>query len=256
MNRSLYSITAAAMIALSSAAFLPQAAMAQVGVNVVIGNAPPPPRYEAVPQARRGYVWAPGYWNWDGQRHVWAGGQWIQERGGNQYRRAEWVRENNQWRLDRGGWIAVQAQPVRYEEIRVAPPAPRYERMPQARHGYVWSPGHWEWRGRRYDWAPGVWIAERPGHVYVAPTWNQRDGRWVMEQGRWNERGPNGDRDHDGIPNRYDHNNGRDNNGRPHDRDGDGVPNRFDNTPPRPGDRDGDGVPNRNDSRPDNPRRN
>ena len=47
------------------------------------------------------------------------------------------------------------------------------------------------------------------------------------------------DRDHDGIPNRYDH-----------DRDNDGIRDRRDR------DRDGDGVPNRYDSRPDNPRRN
>ena len=39
------------------------------------------------------------------------------------------------------------------------------------------------------------------------------------------------------------------------DRDGDGVPNRYDNTPRRPGDRDGDGIPNRFDRRPNNPGR-
>ena len=37
------------------------------------------------------------------------------------------------------------------------------------------------------------------------------------------ERGPGGDRDHDGIPNRYDR-----------DRDGDGVPNRYDRSPNNP----------------------
>ena len=47
-----------------------------------------------------------------------------------------------------------------------------------------------------------------------------------------------GDRDRDGVPNRYDR-----------DRDRDGVPNRYDR------DRDGDGVPNRSDRRPGDPRR-
>ncbi|KAB8053381.1 hypothetical protein GCN78_06390 [Janthinobacterium rivuli] len=149
------------------------------------------------------------------------------------------MQENNRWRLDRGGWVAAQVQPVRYDEIRIAPPPPRREAIPRARHGYVWAPGHWEWRSQRYAWTPGVWIAERPGYVYAAPVWNQRDGRWQMEQGRWSPRGPNGDRDRDGIPNRYDHDNGN-----RHDRDNG---NRRD--------RDGDGVPNRDDRRPDNPNR-
>ena len=224
---------AAAMLAISTAAFLPAQAMAQnqVGVRIVVNDAPPPPRYESVPQARRGYVWAPGYWNWDGRRHVWNNGEWLRERSGNQYRRAEWIQENNRWRLNRGGWVTV-AQPVRYDEIRIAPPPPRREAIPRSRHGYIWAPGHWEWRGQRYAWTPGVWIAERPGYAYAPPAWNQRDGRWQMEQGRWSPRGPNGDRDRDGIPNRHDRDNG----------------NRHD--------RDGDGVPNRDDRRPDNPRRN
>ena len=117
---------------------------------------------------------------------------------------------------------------MRYDDIRIAPPPPRREAIPRARHGYVWAPGHWEWRSQRYAWTPGVWIAERPGYVYAPPAWNQRDGRWQMEQGRWS-RGPNGDRDHDGIPNRYDRDNGN-----RHDRDGDGIPNRDDRRPDNP----------------------
>ena len=222
---------AAAMLAISTAAFLPVQAMAQgqVGVSIVIGSAPPAPRFESVPAPRAGYVWAPGYWNWDGQRHVWTGGEWLRERSGNQYRRAAWIQENNRWRLDRGGWTAAQIQPVRYDDIRNAPPPPRREAIPRARHGYVWAPGHWEWRSQRYAWTPGVWIAERPGYVYAPPAWNQRDGRWQMDQGRWSPRGPNGDRDRDGIPNRYDRDNGN-----RHDRDGDGIPNRDDHRPDNP----------------------
>jgi hypothetical protein len=63
-----------------------------------------------------------------------------------------------------------------------------------------------------------------------------------MEPARWTPHGR--DRDRDGIPDRYERNNGRG------DRDHDGVPNRFDR------DRDGDGVPNRFDREPDNRRHN
>lgn len=227
---------AAAIIALSSAAFLPAQSMAQVGVSVVIGNAPPPPRVEAVPQARRGYVWAPGYWNWDGRRHVWLGGHWEPERAGYVYQRPEWVREDGGWRMNNGGWVEVQ-QPAAVDYVTVAPPPPRYERVPAPRAGFFWASGHWEWRGRRHEWVPGVWVAERPGFVYSPAVWVQRDGRWIMEGGRWAPRGGPGHRDGD------DHRDGR------YDRHDD----HHDDHDHR--DRDRDGVPDREDSHPDNPRR-
>ena len=40
---------AAALLAVSSAAFAPMPASAQVDVNLVIGTAPPPLRYESLP---------------------------------------------------------------------------------------------------------------------------------------------------------------------------------------------------------------
>ena len=57
------------------------------------------------------------------------------------------------------------------------------------------------------------------------------DGRWVMRPGGWHReryayyepRRGYGDRDRDGIPNRYDR-----------DRDNDGVPNRYDERPNNP----------------------
>jgi len=123
--------------------------------------------------------------------------------------------------------------------LDVAPPAPRYEVLPAPRHGYVWQPGFWEWRGDRYYWRKGYWVRERPGYYFHPSRWEQRDGRWYLERGGWHrERYAMRDRDRDGIPNRYDR-----------DRDNDGVPNRYDR------DRDNDGVPNRADSAPDNPRR-
>jgi hypothetical protein len=127
---------------------------------------------------------------------------------------------------------AMAADRVDFDlHLNVAPPPPRYEVVPQLGAGYVWSPGYWEWRGGRHVWVPGSAIRARPGHVYHAPRWVQRDGRWHFQGPRW-------DRDGDGIPNRADR-----------DRDNDGVPNRLDR------DRDGDRVPNRFDNRPANPSR-
>ncbi|MGV8891733.1 MAG: YXWGXW repeat-containing protein [Burkholderiaceae bacterium] len=93
-----------AAIVISTAAFIPTQAVAQVNFSVVIGNAPPPVRYEIVPAPRRGYEWAPGYWNLDRGRHVWARGHWVRARSGQYYQRPEWYQSNGGWRLNRGGW--------------------------------------------------------------------------------------------------------------------------------------------------------
>src|SRR5690242_8182655 len=77
--------------------------------------------------------------------------------------------------------------------VQIAPPAPRYEVVPPPRRGYVWVPGHWDWRNQRHVWIGGVWVAERPGYRYNQPSWVQRDGRWGLERGRW----VRGDRDRD-----------------------------------------------------------
>lgn len=95
----------AAAILISSAAFVPTQALAQVTViNMNVRNAPPPPRNEAVPSARRGYEWAPGYWNWSGRKFVWVKGHWERARNGHFYQRPEWRQGDKGWQLERGGW--------------------------------------------------------------------------------------------------------------------------------------------------------
>jgi hypothetical protein len=115
---------------------------------------------------------------------------------------------------------SMPALSATYVDVRVAPPAPRYEAMPAQRPGYVWTPGYWDWRGNRHVWVSGSWVRERPGYVYTRPTWVNDNGRWHLYRGAW----ARGDRDGDGIPNRYDNVNNRRG-----DRDRDGIPNRYDN---------------------------
>jgi hypothetical protein len=101
MKRLLLLMTA---LTIASAAALPLQASAQVNVTLSIGTAPPPLRYEAVPPPRSGYVWAPGYWDWNGHTHVWADGHWERARVGYAYVRPEWREDHGQWRLYKGGW--------------------------------------------------------------------------------------------------------------------------------------------------------
>ena len=113
--------------------------------------------------------------------------------------------------------------------VNIAPPAPRYEVVPAPRTGYVWVPGFWDWRGNHHVWIKGHYERERHGYHWHPNRWVESNGHYVLERGRWDKerfvenRNPYGDRDHDGVPNRYDR-----------DRDNDGVPNRYDRAPDNP----------------------
>jgi hypothetical protein len=81
--------------------------------------------------------------------------------------------------------------------VQLAPPAPRFERVPAPRRGYVWVPGYWDWRGQRHFWVGGTWVKQRYGFNYQPHRWVERNGGWYLDRGRW-------DRDRDGIPDRAD----------------------------------------------------
>src|SRR4051812_8779316 len=84
--------------------------------------------------------------------------------------------------------------------IGTPPPPARYEVVPHLRRGYEWVPGYWNWNGRRHVWVPGHKERVRVGHYYQRPEWRQGSNGWELHRGGWQQ----GDRDHDGIPNRVD----------------------------------------------------
>jgi hypothetical protein len=65
---------------------------------------PPPDRVVVVPAARAGYVWAPGYWRWNGKRHVWVDGHWMRERRGEHWVPAHWEERRGRWHFEDGHW--------------------------------------------------------------------------------------------------------------------------------------------------------
>jgi hypothetical protein len=72
------------------------------GIEVEI--APPPPRVIEVPPPRHGYVWAPGYWRYEGRRHVWVDGRWMKERRGRHWVADHWEPHDGHYRYERGHW--------------------------------------------------------------------------------------------------------------------------------------------------------
>jgi hypothetical protein len=125
-----------------------------------------------------------------------------------------------------------------------APPPLRYESLPPPRHGHVGT------RLLALEWpplsgAPATGKCCVRATEYQTPVWLEDRGGWRFEPGGWVTvpRAPAPSRWDRDDRREYHHGRGRG------DRDHDGVPNRYDR------DRDGDGVPNRYDHHPDNPRR-
>jgi WXXGXW repeat (2 copies) len=69
--------------------------------------------------------------------------------------------------------------------IRIAPPAPRVEVVPAPRHGYVWAPGYWRWRGHQHVWVQGHYVRERRGYHWVPEHWEQAGPDWRFRRGYW-----------------------------------------------------------------------
>ena len=96
------SLVVAMCIASLAAISAPMTASAEVAIY--FNSAPPAVRYEAVPAARSGYLWAPGYWNAKNNNHVWQAGHWERERKGYHYKQSTWVQHDNRWQFQRGRW--------------------------------------------------------------------------------------------------------------------------------------------------------
>ena len=90
--------------AIVASAFAVVAPTAQAAVEVYVNTPPPAVRYEVVPAARAGYVWAPGYWNWRNNRHVWVKGSWQRERVGYFYHPHRWMEHDGRWKYERSRW--------------------------------------------------------------------------------------------------------------------------------------------------------
>jgi hypothetical protein len=92
------------LLALLLAASASFAAPAFAQVSIHIALAPPAPQYEVVPTMQPGYVWAPGYWGWSGERHVWVRGRPIAQREGYRWEPDRWEQRNQGYYRTAGHW--------------------------------------------------------------------------------------------------------------------------------------------------------
>lgn len=77
-------------------------AMAQINVNINI--APPAQQFETVPALAPGYVWAPGYWAWHGDRYIWVRGRTVVQRVGYRWEPDRWEQRERMYYRQPGHW--------------------------------------------------------------------------------------------------------------------------------------------------------
>jgi hypothetical protein len=95
-------LLAAALLA-AGGAILP--AVSQAGVNLDIDVGPPAPIVETVPPPPQPeYVWAPGYWEWNGGRHVWVAGHYMPPNRGHHWVPDRWDRRDGHYHHEHGHW--------------------------------------------------------------------------------------------------------------------------------------------------------
>jgi hypothetical protein len=91
------------LIALSAALSAGYAARSNAAV-IEVEVAPPAPRVIVAPPPRPGFIWAPGFWAWNGHEHVWRDGRWISERHGYHWVPDRWDEHHGHWRYAAGHW--------------------------------------------------------------------------------------------------------------------------------------------------------
>ena len=77
-------------------------AAVDVSVGVTIG--PPAPIVEVAPAPRPGYIWAPGYYGWNGYQYIWVRGHSMMERPGHYWVAERWVQRGPRWHFEEGRW--------------------------------------------------------------------------------------------------------------------------------------------------------
>lgn len=50
----------------------------------------------------------------------------------------------------------------------------------------MWQPGHWDWNGSGYVWAPGQYVpAAGHGNLWMPGWWAKTSGGWAWQPAHW-----------------------------------------------------------------------
>jgi hypothetical protein len=155
----------------------------------IIPKQPPDPVDEVPPDQKPegdNVQWVPGYWAYDEDSadFLWVSGCWRAFPPGRQWMPGHWAQVENGWQ-----WVAGFWAPVQQPEANLAPPPPATidtgPSTPAPGVQYVYVPGVWVYRERRYSWRPGFWYLPRPGWVWVPARYVWTPGGFIFVEGYW-----------------------------------------------------------------------
>lgn len=75
--------------------------------DIIVTVEPPVVKTETIPESRTGYVWAPGYWEWQTsiKQYAWVPGRWLEVQAKSHWVPEHWEKlSDNRWRFVPGHW--------------------------------------------------------------------------------------------------------------------------------------------------------
>lgn len=57
---------------------------------------------------------------------------------------------------------------------------------PVTAEALMWQPGHWDWNGSGYVWAPGQYVpAAGHGSLWMPGWWSRSESSWIWQPPHW-----------------------------------------------------------------------
>jgi hypothetical protein len=151
-------------------------------ITIIAPKMAPPPLREERHEARAGFEWIPGRWEWRDGKYQWQVGRWEKEHPGQRWQVGRWEQRGETWAYVEGAWGAGGV--IAVVEPTSAPPPPPLENHP-AKAGFEWVSGRWDWKAGKWEWMAGHWEKEHPGQHWHAGRWESRGKSWAYVEGSW-----------------------------------------------------------------------
>jgi hypothetical protein len=82
--------------------------------------------------------------------------------------------------------LVVFSNESKAQYVKIRPTVVVRETPPRPSPQHVWIAPEWQWRNGRYEQVPGRWEAPRRGHSYIAGHWAKKRRGYQWVPGHWN----------------------------------------------------------------------
>jgi hypothetical protein len=150
----------------------------------------PPAKIQEIPPADKPqgnqFVWVPGYWAWDADRHgyIWISACWRAAPPQMCWVPGYWARVPEGWEWVPGFWTPAGTQKVEY--LPVPPVIENVEPLgPPPSPDDIWAPPCRYWYEGHYVLRPGYWVHGQPGWIWVPSHYVCTPRGYVFAGGHW-----------------------------------------------------------------------